>query len=506
MVTISNIEIAEKGYYINLDSSLDRRENVEKQIKKYNINGLERFSALTDPARAISCTKSHLEIYRQSNEETLFILEDDFQINDLCKIKEHEYEFFDTLSTVMNELKEIDFDVVLFGCNPKTYLIPISNHLSLNSKSTGSWAYIIKKKAYKYILDNSNYYKDYLAIDDWLCHLSNLNFNVYTTTPKLISHGVGFESTMMPSGKVNYDAWIEGNYQQYLYKDIKLKDFVYDFRLEREITIVIAGHFVENFLFYLRYLLHSIPKEIERCRFLIIYDTNHETVEYKNIKLLEDYFKNRNKPINYEIIFSKGGLIDSVRIMLNRLKTKYFIFLEHDWLFLKTETINFKGLLDVFEIYDFVHAVWFNKDDNQLKGFEIAGDVDGRETPYGKEQRITEFELTTTVRWSNNPAMFRTSKYKEWFDKYIYNPGIGVGHQGQYNVEDPMIREYRDLISKSKYDDIKDDWGTYLYGPIGSGPYVGHTDGSRRYQTTLRCMSEDTADEYVKNNPLPKND
>jgi GR25 family glycosyltransferase involved in LPS biosynthesis len=506
MITISNIKIADRGYYINLDDSTDRKANVESQIEKFNISGLERFSALTDPARFLSCTKSHLQIFKESEEETLLILEDDFQLFDKCKINNREYDFIQTLSNVMEELKNVEWDVVLFGCNPKTYLIPVTNLLSKNFKSTGSWGYIIKKKAYKYISENSNYFKDYLAIDDWLCHVSNLNFNVYTTTPKLISHGIGFESTMMPSGKVNYDAWIEGNYEYYLYKDVKSENFVDDFKFERETTVIIAGHFVNNFLFYLRYLLHSIPKEIERCKFLIIYDTNNETVEYSNIRLLEDYFKNRNKPINYEILYSKGGLIDSVRIMLEKIKTKYFIFLEHDWIFLKTESINFKGLLDTFNKYPFVHAVWFNKDDNQLKGFEIAGDVDGKETPYGKEHRIEDFELTTTVRWSNNPSMLRVSKYKEWYEKYIYNAGIGINHQGQYNVEDSMIREYRNLISISKFNDIRDEWGTYLYGAVGTGPYMGHTDGSRRYQTSIRTMSEDTADDYVLNNPLPEND
>lgn len=506
MVKILGIEIAERGFYINLDSSTDRKDNVEMQIKRYNILGLERFSALTDPARFLSCTKSHLKIFNESEEDTLLILEDDFQIKDVCNIKDYKYDFKETLHNVMEELKNMEWDVVLFGCNPKTYLIPVTNLLSKNFKSTGSWGYIIKKRAYKHISQNSDYSEDYLAIDDWLAHLSNLNFNVYTTTPQLISHGVGFESTMMPSGKVNYDVWIEGNYEQYLYKDIKYKDFVNDFRFENETTIVVVGHFVENFMFYLRYLLHSIPKEIERCKFLIIYDTANNSTEYTKIRELEDYFKNRNRPINYEILYSKGGLIDSVRIMLSKLRTNYFLFLEHDWLFLKTESIYFKGLLDTFNKYPFVHAVWFNKDDNQLKCFEIAGDLEGKETPYGKEYRIDNFELTTTVRWSNNPSMLRTSKYREWYENYIHNPSVGIGHQGQYNVEDSMIREYRDLISKTKFEDIRDAWGTYLYGAVGSGPYVGHTDGSRRYQTTIRTMSEDTADEYVKNYPLHKND
>jgi hypothetical protein len=65
-----------------------------------------------------------------------------------------------------------------------------------------------------------------------------------------------------------------------------------------------------------------------------------------------------------------------------------------------------------------------------------------------------------------------------------------------------MIREARDLISKSKWDDINEDWGTYLYGKIGTGPYIGHTDGSRRYQTNIRTMAEDNADKYVSENPL----
>jgi hypothetical protein len=69
-----------------------------------------------------------------------------------------------------------------------------------------------------------------------------------------------------------------------------------------------------------------------------------------------------------------------------------------------------------------------------------------------------------------------------------------------------MIREYRNLISISKFNDIRDEWGTYLYGAVGTGPYMGHTDGSRRYQTSIRTMSEDTADDYVLNNPLPEND
>jgi hypothetical protein len=278
------------------------------------------------------------------------------------------------------------------------------------------------------------------------------------------------------------------------------------YNVEREITIVITGHFVDNFLYYLRYLLFTIPTEIEKCRFLIIYDTAHSTIKYEYIRELSDYFKNRRKPINYDLRFSNGGLVDSVKIMLDLLKTNYFIFLEHDWIFLQNDRINFNDLINCMNKYDYVNAVWFNKDDNILRGFEICGDKNGNITPYEREDRIEELKLTKTIRWSNNPAIFRTSKYKEWFEKFINNETIGINHQGQYNVEDNMIREYRRIISESNWDDIKDDWGTYLYGDVGEGILVGHTDGSKRYQGSIKTMAEDNANEFVKNNQLPIHD
>ena len=54
MIKILDIEIADKGYYINLDESIERKENVEKQIEQYSIENLERFSALKDPAKFYS--------------------------------------------------------------------------------------------------------------------------------------------------------------------------------------------------------------------------------------------------------------------------------------------------------------------------------------------------------------------------------------------------------------------------------------------------------------------
>jgi hypothetical protein len=510
MIKILGIELAERGYYINLNSSIDRRERVESQIIDFDIQNLERFEALEDPFIQYSCTKSHLSIFEKclaDNVESVLIFEDDFQLYENCNLGEKSIHISECLANLKNDMNNIDWDVILLGCNPRTYLIPITENLALNSKSTGAWGYIIKKNAFKFLLENLNYKKDLIAIDDFLPMLNQYGFVSLTTIPLIVHHGINLVSTLQPMGLVNYDRMIEGNYQNYLYNFINEDFSIYDtYKLERELTIVITGHFVENFLFYLRYLLYSIPYEIEKCRFLIIYDTAHNSVQYEKIRKLIDYFKNRNKPINYDLRFSNGGLVDSVSIMLKLLKTKYFLFLEHDWVFLQKDRINFNKLIDVMNTYNYVNAVWFNKDDNQLRGFEICGDKNGNITPYEREIRIDEIDLTKTIRWSNNPAIFRTEKFIEWFNKYINNSTIGINHQGQYNVEDNMIREYRKEIENSVWEEIKDNWGTYLYGDIGSDPFVGHTDGSRRYQTNIRTMAEDNADHYIKNNPLPTND
>ena len=65
-----------------------------------------------------------------------------------------------------------------------------------------------------------------------------------------------------------------------------------------------------------------------------------------------------------------------------------------------------------------------------------------------------------------------------------------------------MIPTYRKIISENRWDDIKDNWGTFLYGNLGEGPYVGHTDASRRYQGSSKSTPEINGEEYIKNNPL----
>jgi hypothetical protein len=269
--------------------------------------------------------------------------------------------------------------------------------------------------------------------------------------------------------------------------------------MRKKLTVVITGHFLDSYLIYLKYLMYSLPETLKSCKFLIHYDNSenyNEVVEKSN---LNEYLDGLG--IDYEMTFGFGGLISSIDFLLGKIQTPYYIFLEHDWVFLENNHIDFTKVINGFDNHYFVNAVWFSKDDNAMRGFEICQDSSGKTTPFQKESRITECDLITTCRWSNNPVIFRTSKMKDWFRDYIKNEFVGKVNQRQGNVEESMISEYRKQISKNLWDNIKDQWGTYLYGNLGEGPFVGHTDASKRYQGHNKSEPEINGEEYMRRHP-----
>jgi len=230
--SILGYELADIGYYINLEESIDRKQNIELQEKKYVIENLNRVEADKDEVRESSATKSHIKVFnlaKQNGHEIIAVFEDDFQIYDNVFI--YDKSINKPISIYLKELSEhinnFEWDIILLGYNAKKYSIPQSKHLSTNYKSTGAWGYLIKKRAYEYIIDNFNYNGDRLAIDDIIPHMNYLGFKSLTTNVQVIHHAVGFVSTLDPKGPVNYDIWIEGNYHESIWgiKPLNINNF-----------------------------------------------------------------------------------------------------------------------------------------------------------------------------------------------------------------------------------------------------------------------------------------
>lgn len=512
MFSINEKVLADIGFFINLDESKDRLVLVNNQIETFNIKDLHRFPALKDELRQYSCTKSHRAIFEyalNNNLEYIFIAEDDFCILDSPNMGRFgNIELVDYISYLANYTKE--YDVLMFGCNPKKQIIPINSYLGFNTSSTGAWAYIINQRAMRYILDNYNYYRDYMAIDDILPNLNYKGFKTLVTIPQIISHADGIGSTLQPHiGTTHYSTWINGNWDKHLYESVptsinslsELRSYLdTNYTLEKNLTILITGHASDNWLYYLRYLLKTLSKETFKCRFIVCYDSCSNDDKFN----LSRYFRDIRTDIYPSIEYVNGGLISSLKKGLSLIQTPYFLWLEHDWVFL--QDVDLVGCIKAMEQHSFINSIWFNKSDNQMRAFEICNYGNNECTPFDREHRVKDLDLVTTCRWSNNPAIHRTEKMKEWFEKYIDNEHVDIINQRSHNIEEKMIDIYRNDIIQHGWDSVRDNWGTFLYGNVGDQAYVGHTDASARYLGISRSDAEINGSKYMQDNPLMENE
>ena len=147
MVTFNDVKIADVGYYINLDSRVDRKDNLESQFNKFNIKGVNRFSAFSSyPSNPSNCKKSHyqlFELFLQSNYNTMLVLEDDCKFLDFLK---------DESTEIFDKILNTDWDLFWLGCRnrkpPKNYI----NNCYFTSSTSGAQSYIITKRFVEYLL------------------------------------------------------------------------------------------------------------------------------------------------------------------------------------------------------------------------------------------------------------------------------------------------------------------------------------------------------------------
>jgi GR25 family glycosyltransferase involved in LPS biosynthesis len=104
----------EKIFYINLDKREDRREEIETELKDYQLfENTERVQAILTPGQGIlGCTMSHLNainLAKERNYNNVLILEDDFQFT----ISKEEFE--NQLQTFFNS--KIEYDVCMISYN-----------------------------------------------------------------------------------------------------------------------------------------------------------------------------------------------------------------------------------------------------------------------------------------------------------------------------------------------------------------------------------------------------
>lgn len=382
MFSICGIELAEKGFFVNLDKSTDRLALIEEQIHKHSITDLHRFSALTDNLHQSSATKSQRAVFEHAlaeNLDTIFVAEDDFKIPDELPYYSNlpKKDFKTHLQDVVNDLKTLDWDVFMFGCCPRAWLVPFTKNVALIDRSTGAWAYLIKKKAYEFILKNFNYYRDYQAIDNILPLLNFMGLKTFTSLPLLIHHAKGLVSTLQPGlGPVDYTTLIEGYYGRFMLDSIKPdEDYVEKYYVERELSLMILDNMYENFVNILRNCLFNLPDSIKKCRMFVYYvDSRDEKTQQ-----LISYFRDRPDFYNTGIELFDETTKALYRVV-NNISTSYFIVINPKFIF-TTQDINFKEIINKMKT-ESIDALVFNTVSDDIKfEFNINDTVPINEIP-----------------------------------------------------------------------------------------------------------------------------
>ncbi len=176
-ITISNIS----GFYINLNSRVDRKVHVERQLDLIGIrDNVKRFNAIHNVNGRIGCSLSHLkciQMAKEQNMEFVLILEDDvlFLLPD---------DFVENVNKFLSNPQN-KWDVLLLAGNnlpPFTTNDEVSIRVTHCQTTTG---YIVRKHYYDTLISNikegvaklmknpEHHY--YFAIDKYWIHLQKQN-------------------------------------------------------------------------------------------------------------------------------------------------------------------------------------------------------------------------------------------------------------------------------------------------------------------------------------------
>lgn len=194
--------------------------------------------------------------------------------------------------------------------------------------------------------------------------------------------------------------------------------------------------------------------------------------EYKYLFNLQKWA--RHSDLNILILNTiHGGLKKGYIKLINKAQTPFILFWEHDWVFVMGHTPDLKKLLNVFDKYNFVNYIRFNKRSNRIIGWD---------TRLKTEPRIKEIELLKTWNISNNPHLARTNVVRNEWLPYLRRDKKRTSYgrmSGPWGVEDAYNKYVQLQEKRLGYERAHEKWGTYLYGALGHDPVVQHIDGKR---------------------------
>ena len=195
----------DKIFIINLDKRTDRWQSIVNNLKAYNIYNYERITAIQPhPSHfrnkpniysnlsqrskktsnkpsfyvvgCIGCRWSHIKaikLAKERNYENILILEDDAYFRDTSLFPK-----------IIEEIKDLNYDILLFSGNHRSTPIPISNNIYKIKTTYSTIAYSVRSHLFDTIINEADNSGN--EIDIFYCNSIYSKNNSYCIIPHMI--------------------------------------------------------------------------------------------------------------------------------------------------------------------------------------------------------------------------------------------------------------------------------------------------------------------------------
>lgn len=185
------------------------------------------------------------------------------------------------------------------------------------------------------------------------------------------------------------------------------------------------------------------------------------------------------------------GLGPAILHGLQQVDTPLVCFVEHDWKLIRD--ININGILEIFSQHPHVNSIRFNKRTNNRSLWDTVIE----------EDNSMSIPICRVSSIGNHPQIIRSEVFEKWvkcskpdlstmlrgFLLHYSSPQSIINYSramyNRYVKRQDIVRKFDDVefvldtvyksdIRKNGFELAHANWGIYLYGSKGSGPFVEH--------------------------------
>lgn len=199
----------------------------------------------------------------------------------------------------------------------------------------------------------------------------------------------------------------------------------------------------------------------------------------KGRQIDEQYEENLKNMIslypNLKVVVNESEIDDPITTapnnflkLINSVRTKYYLFWEHDWIFLRK--INIEEILTELDRNNEINWIKFSQfpNNNTVPGVHFIPEEFKDNNP------SSVIPLIPTTRWSNNPYICRTEIFQKWWSTFIYP----TNDEGGF-VEGPLNVFFNYYIKKLGKEKALQVFKCFIYGKWNDPAIVSHLNGYR---------------------------